>query len=137
MTSVAYSNPEGLHAPAGQYSHAALSEPGRYLFIAGQVGLDLDGELVGPDDVGAQFSQAFANLVAILQSVGAGASDVVDMKTYLVGEDSLGPWRAARQKVFAEHYPHGEFPPHTLLVVSALAAPELKVEVSATARLPG
>lgn len=59
------------------------------------------------------------------------------MKTYLVGEESLGPWRAARQKVFAEHHPHCEFPPHTLLVVSALAAPELKVEVSATARLPG
>lgn len=136
MTPVVYSNPEGVHAPAGQYSHAALSEPGRYLFIAGQVGFDSDGELVS-DEVGAQFSQAFANLIAILHSAGAEPSDVVDMKTYLVGEDSLAPWRVTRQDLFAEHYPDGQYPPHTLLIVSALAAPELKVEVSATARLPG
>ncbi len=134
--SVVYSNPEGVHTPAGQYSHAALSEPGRHLFISGQVGIGSDGELVG-DDVGTQFKLAFANLVAILHSVGAKASDVVDMKTFLVGEESLTPWRAARQEVFAEHYPGGQFPPHTLLIVSALAAPELKVEVSATARVPG
>ncbi len=135
--SVTYTNPDGVHKPAGQYSHVALTEPGRLVFIAGQVGFDVDGQTVGPNDVGAQFKQAFSNLVAILHGVGAGASDVVDMKTFLVGEESLAPWRAARQEVFAEHYPDEEYPPHTLLVVSALAAPELKVEVSATARLPG
>lgn len=134
---VVYSNPDGVHAPAGQYSHAALGESGRYLFIAGQVGFDPEGELVGPGDVGAQFSRAFANVVAILRSAGSKPADVVDMKTYLVGEESLGPWRAARQEVFAEHYPDGLYPPHTLLIVSALAAPELMVEVSATARMPG
>lgn len=134
--SVIYSNPDGVHAPAGQYSHSALTEPGRFVFIAGQVGFDIDGQVVGPDDVGAQFKQAFANLVAILHDVGASASDVVDMKSFLVGEESLAPWRAARHEIFAEHYPHGGYPPHTLLIVSALAAPELRVEVSATARLP-
>lgn len=62
MTSVAYTNPEGLHAPPGQYRHAALSEPSRFLFIADQVGLDPHGEVLGPDDVGTQFSQAFASV---------------------------------------------------------------------------
>ncbi len=132
-----YSNPEGVHRPAGQYSHVAQAGPGGFVFVAGQVGFDDSGEVVDPDDVGAQFKQAFANLVAILHGVGAEVSDVVDMKTYVVGEESLAPWRAARQEVFAEHYPEGRYPPHTLLVVSALAAPELKVEVSATALLPG
>lgn len=134
---VDYSNPDGLHAPAGQYSHIAIADSGRFVFLAGQVGFDVGGELVGGDDVGAQFRQAFANLVAALDGAGASPSDVVDMKTYLVGEESLGPWRTARKEVFAEHYPDGRYPPHTLLVVSALAAPELKVEVSATARVPG
>lgn len=134
---VVYENPDGVHQPAGQYSHIAVADPGRFVFLAGQVGLDVRGELVGGDDVGAQFRQAFANLVVALDAVGASPSDVVDMKTYLVGEESVRPWRTARKRVFADHYPDGRFPPHTLLVVSALAATELKVEVSATAWVNG
>ena len=133
--SVVYVNPDGVHTPAGQYSHIAVADSGRFVFLAGQVGFDVRGELVGLEDVGVQFKQAFANLVAALDAIGASPSDIVDMKTYLVGEETLGPWRTAREEVFAAHYPDGQFPPHTLLVVSALAAPELKVEVSATARL--
>jgi enamine deaminase RidA (YjgF/YER057c/UK114 family) len=85
---------------------------------------------------GAQFRQAFANLVAILDDVGARPTDVVDLKTYLVGAEGLASFRAARQAVFAEHYPKGEYPPNTLLIVSALVDPALKVEVSAIARIP-
>lgn len=133
---VTYVNPEAVNAPAGQYSHVALAGPGRFAFIAGQVALDAAGALVGADDPGAQFRQAFANLVAILAGVGARPTDVVDLKTYLVGEECLPSFRAARQAVFAEHYPSGEYPPNTLLIVSALVDPALKVEVSATARIP-
>lgn len=134
--SVTYVNPEAVSAPAGQYSHVALAGPGRFAFVAGQVALDAGGALVGVDDPGAQFRQAFANLVAILDGVGAGPTDVVDLKTYLVGAESLASFRAARQVVFAEHYPAGEYPPNTLLIVSALVDPALKVEVSAIARIP-
>lgn len=134
--SVSYVNPEQVMAPAGQYSHVALVEPGRLAFIAGQVALDADGELVGVDDPGAQFRQIFTNLAAILVSLGATPTDVVDLKTYLVGEESLPSFRDARRAVFGEHYPEGSYPPNTLLIVSGLVHPDLKVEVSATARVP-
>lgn len=134
--SVRYVNPSQVMAPAGQYSHVALAEPGRLAFIAGQVALDADGELVGVGDSGAQFRQIFSNLAAILDSFGATPTDVVDLKTYLVGEKSLPSFRDARQAVFAQHYPDGAYPPNTLLIVSGLVHPDLKVEVSATARVP-
>lgn len=134
--SVTYVNPDEVGAPAGQYSHVALAEPGRFAFISGQVALDDDGTLVGANDPGAQFRQAFANLVAILGSVGADPGDVVELKTYLVGEESLSSYRSARQAVFADLFPDGKYPPSTLLIISGLARPDLKVEVSAIARVP-
>lgn len=132
--SVHYVDPEGVHKPAGQYSHVAVAEPGRLAFVSGQVAVDADGEIVG-DDVEAQFRQVFANLVANLAGVGASPTDVVELKTYVVGEENLASLREARRAVFAEHYPGGSYPPSTLLIVSGLADPRLKVEVSAIARI--
>lgn len=135
--SVTYINPGTVHTPAGAYSHASIAEGGRIAFIAGQIAVDPAGELVGGDDAGHQFRQAFANLVSICDELGAGPLDVLDLKTYVVGEESLPAWRAAREDVFTEHYPDGSYPPNTLLLVAGLASPEFKVEVSATVRLPG
>lgn len=134
--SVRYVNPEGVHTPAGQYSHVALATSGRLVFISGQVAVNAAGDVVGVGDVGEQLRQVFANLVAILADVGASPGDVVELKTYLVGEENLATLREARRAVFAEHYPDGSYPPSTLLVVSGLADPRLKVEVSAIARIP-
>lgn len=134
--SVTYVDPDGVSAPAGQYSHVALADPGRFAFVSGQVSFDVEGALVGVKDPGAQFRQAFANLVAILDGIGAGPGDVVELKTYVVGTESLASYLAARQEVFAQHYPDGKHPPSTLLIVSGLAQPELIVEVSAIARVP-
>jgi enamine deaminase RidA (YjgF/YER057c/UK114 family) len=88
---VRYLNPENHLPPQGRYSHVAVAEPGRLAFIAGQVALDADGGLVGPHDVTAQFPQAFRNIAAVLQGIGAGFNDIVELTTYLVGEDSRAP----------------------------------------------
>lgn len=133
--SVLYVDSEGVHRPAGQYSHVAVATPGRFAFVSGQVAVDPAGEIVG-DDVEDRFRQVFVNLVANLAGVGASPTDVVELKTYLVGEENLAALREARQAVFAEHHPDGSYPPSTLLIVSGLADPGLKVEVSAVARVP-
>ena len=39
----------------------------------------------------------------------------------------------ARQEAFPEYFPTGVYPPNTLLVVSGLVRPELRVEVEAMA----
>lgn len=134
--SVTYVNPPNHLAPTGRFSHVAIAEPGRFAFIAGQVALDETGELVGPNDAAAQFPQVFRNIKAILDGIGAGFGDIVELQTYLVGEDSRQPWLDSRDATYQEHFPDGKYPPNTLLIISGLVQPAMKVEVSAVVRMP-
>ena len=134
--SVRYLNPEGHPLPAGRYSHVAMAEPGRLAFIAGQVAVDADGALLSPGDVAGQMPVVFRNVGNVLKQIGASFSDVLELTTYLVGEDSREPWMAARGEVYAEHYGDGPFPPNTLLIISGLAHPDMKIEISAIVRMP-
>lgn len=134
--SVTYLNPETHLPPPGRFSHVSIVEPGRLAFIAGQVALDGTGTLVAPNDAGGQFGQVFANLKIIFDAIGAGFGDVVELTTYLVGEDSRQPWLDARDAVYAEHFPDEKYPPNTLLIISGLVQPAMKVEISAVVRLP-
>ncbi|MEL7467588.1 MAG: Rid family hydrolase [Pseudomonadota bacterium] len=134
--SVQYLNPEGYPRPAGRYSHVAIAEPGRLAFIAGQVAVDADGVLQAPGDTAGQMPFVFRNLGTVLEKIGASFSDVLELTTYLVGADSRQPWMEARDAVYAEHYGDGPYPPNTLLIISGLAHPDMKVEISAIVRLP-
>lgn len=134
--SVRYLNPEGHPLPAGRYSHVAMAEPGRLAFIAGQVAVDADGTLLAPGDVAGQMPVVFRNLGSVLEKIGGAFSDVLELTTYLVGVEAREPWMAARGDVYAEHYGEGPFPPNTLLIISGLAHPDMKVEISAIVHLP-
>lgn len=134
--SVTYFNPPGVPAPQGRYSHVAIAEPGRLAFIAGQVALGGDGVLKAPGDLRGQMPVVFANIAAILADLGANFSDVVELTTYLVGDDSREQWLDVRGGVYATHFGDGPFPPNTLLIVSGLVNPDMKIEISATVRLP-
>lgn len=132
---VTYLNPDNHMAPAGQYSHAAIVTRGRIAFIAGQVALDDDGELVGGEDAGAQFEQVINNLIQVVDGIGAKPADIAELRTFVVGTDSLPGFREGRERAYRRHFPDGLYPPNTLVVVSGLAQPELKVEVAATVSL--
>lgn len=132
---VSYRNPDNVHQPAGPYSHLAIGESGKVAVIAGQVAVDPDGNFVGAADVGAQLGQVVSNLMAILDDLGAEPSDILELRTFLVGEENLPAFRQARDRVYAEHL-SPPYPPSTLLVVAGLAAPELKVELAATVLVP-
>ena len=134
--SVRYLNPENHTQPAGRYSHVAMAEPGRLAFIAGQVATDADRNLVSPGDVAGQFPQVFRNIATVLEGIGAKFTDIVELTTYLVGEESRAPWLATRDAVYKEHFGDGPYPPNTLLIISGLVQPEMKVEISAIVRLP-
>jgi enamine deaminase RidA (YjgF/YER057c/UK114 family) len=124
---VRFLNPDGVPAPAGQYSHVALADGGSFAFVAGQVSLGADGELIGSRDVASQFRQVFENLSTILERSGSDFTQIVNLTTYLVGADSLEEFRVARMQVFERFFPDGGYPPNTLVVVSALAHPDVKV----------
>src|SRR5215468_5558468 len=80
-----FSNPSTIAKPPG-YTHVVeATGPNRLIYIAGQLGLDLDNKLVGPPgDFRAQAVQAFENLKAALASAGAGIEHAVKINNYLV-----------------------------------------------------
>jgi 2-iminobutanoate/2-iminopropanoate deaminase len=129
-------SPPGLAAPIGQYSHlAAVPAYHELVFISGQVGALEDGTLAGPDGE-SQTRQAYDNIARLLDSLGAGPEHLVKLLTLVAGTEHLPGCRAALEKVFAQWYPDGDWPAHSLMVVAALATPELTVEIEATAAVP-
>jgi enamine deaminase RidA (YjgF/YER057c/UK114 family) len=130
---ITISNPATLPKPAGAYSHIAHVTAGDLLFIAGQVATDASGKVVGADDFEAQADQVFANLRAALQSEGADFQHVVQFTTYLVDSRDIAKLRKYRERVFAHLFPHGKYPPNTLLVVERLASEEMRLEIAAIA----
>jgi 2-iminobutanoate/2-iminopropanoate deaminase len=126
-------SPDTLGAPLGLYSHVASATGSRTIVVAGQVGVDRDGLLVGDRDVAAQARQAYENVGVCLASAGATWADVVKVTTFLVSEDLIEDFFGARQETFARLFPSGAFPPSTLLVVRGLVRPELLVEIEVIA----
>ena len=117
---VSLHDPDDLGPPLGAYSHVAAATGARTIYIAGQVGVDRDGTLVGDGDVAAQARQAYENLGVALASAGAAWADVVKLTTFLVSQDLVEDFARARAEAFRELYPGGAFPPSTLLIVRGL-----------------
>ena len=122
--------------PIGAYSQAVRTTGGGLMFIAGQVALDLDGNLVGEGDPAAQTRQVFENIRQILASQGATMSNVVEFTSYVVRRGSVEGYLQGRSAVFPGLFPRGDYPPNTLLVIDGLVREEFLVEISAVVGLP-
>jgi len=116
-------NPASIHATRG-YSHAV--QVGNTVYISGQVGLDRDGNLVGKDDPIAQTRQAVENIKAILDEVGAGAQDIVKMKTHVTDRENWGAILKEIGRLTAKHCPA-----YTTVLVAGLLLPGTIVEIDA------
>jgi enamine deaminase RidA (YjgF/YER057c/UK114 family) len=125
-----YENPKGLGDPLSAYSHVART--GDLIFVAGQCGIVEDNSVAGPE-VHSQTLRAYANVRTALESQGTSLREVVRFVTYLTSSDHVAAFYAAREEFFAEHYPDGEYPPNTLLIVRSLVRPDLLIELDATA----
>jgi 2-iminobutanoate/2-iminopropanoate deaminase len=67
-------NPPGVAAPIGSYSHAVEVPPNaRWLYISGQVGIGPDGKLGQGIQQQAEF--VWQNIATILKSAGMGIED--------------------------------------------------------------
>jgi 2-iminobutanoate/2-iminopropanoate deaminase len=116
-------------APLGHYADAVRFD--NLLFVSGCVPLDQNGELVGEGDVLAQARKTFQNLGAVLHAGGAGFADVLKLTIHLTDIADRPHMTPVRREFFGETRPAS-----TLLEVSALALPGMKVEVEAIAAVP-
>ena len=130
MAAIEYPNVEGLlKNPA--YSHVAVASGARTIYIAGQVSMDSQGNLVGAGDLGAQTEQVMRNLGTALAAAGASFADVVKITTYVV--DYKPEMRAVIGKARTPFFAGREPPASTLVGVSALALPGWLIEIEAIA----
>jgi enamine deaminase RidA (YjgF/YER057c/UK114 family) len=121
------SNPPGVPAPIrGYYSNCVRVSAGPLLFVAGQVGMDVNGTI--PKDAAAQAELALKNIATILAAHGATLDDVVKVTVYVTDMKYLDEITPARLKAFPE-----DGPASVIVQVAGLALPELKVEIEAVA----
>jgi len=132
-SNVRFINPKTLAKPPGYTYVVETSGPGRTVYVAGQLGLDLDNKLVGPPgDFRAQATRAFENLAAALAGVGAGMKDVVKINNYLTDMAHIGVFREVRDQFVNL----AAAPASTTVAISQLARPGALFEVEAIAVLP-
>lgn len=122
-------------APGRGYAHA-VTVSGRLAFVAGQVAVDGDGQLVGPGDLAAQTRQVLANLQQVLSALGADWGDVVRLTWYVLDAGQVQTIRDIRDEFLQPALGGRPNPASTLLQVAGLARPELLVEVDAVVALP-
>ena len=124
------SNPPGVPAPIrGYYSNCVKVSSGPLLFVAGQVGMDLQGKV--PASAAAQAELALKNIETILAANGATLADVVKVTVYVTDMRYLDEITPARLKAFPK-----DGPASAIVQVTGLAFPELKVEIEAVAVAP-
>ncbi len=112
--------------PARGWSHAIKT--GNTVYVAGQVGWDIEGKLVGKDDFEAQARMALENLKRVLAAAGAQMTDVVQMNFYIINLEDFAKIRNPYREYFGKYYPC-----QTLTVIKSLAEPDLLIEIQAIA----
>jgi 2-iminobutanoate/2-iminopropanoate deaminase len=110
--------------PVSHYCH--VTKAGNLVWVSGTVGIASDGSI--PKDVVEQFEVAITNMDACLKAAGAGAENVVKITIFLTDVADRAKINPIRQRYFGPHRPAS-----TLVEVTALVLPELKVEIEAQA----
>ena len=110
--------------PFSHYCHGVRA--GSQLWISGTVGITTDGHV--PDDVVEQFEIAMGHLDGVLRAAGGAPRHVVKVQIFLTDIADRARINPARERYFGEHRPAS-----TLVEVSALVDPRMKVEIEAMA----
>ncbi len=110
--------------PVSHYCHAV--EAHGIIWVSGLVGMNFDGTI--PKNTKEQFDIAIKDLNTCLVAAGGSSSDVVKVRVFLTDINDRTIINPKRIEYFGEHKPAS-----TLLEISALVDPRMKVEIEAEA----
>jgi enamine deaminase RidA (YjgF/YER057c/UK114 family) len=130
---IEYLNPPGAGPAQGLYSNVTLVPSGPIVCIAGQLSVDMAGNVVGKHDFEAQMRQVFTNTGAVLKGVGLEFNHVIKFRTYLVHAQHIELFMKVRAELFPTLFGGKKYPPNTLLVVNRLVKEEFLFELEADA----
>ena len=128
----------GKATPRGRFPH--VKRAGDFIFISGTSSRRPDDSFVGVEvdelgktrlDIREQTRAVIENIRDILDSVGAGLSDVVDVSSFLVNMDDFDGYN----EVYAEFFDY-DGPTRTTVAVHQLPHPHLLVEIKVVAYKP-
>ena len=122
-------NPAELARPSG-FSHA-VAATGAMVFLAGQTGVDRDGN-VADGGVVPQFERALTSLLTALGAAGGLPSDLVSLTIYLT---DVPDYQAHAREIGAvwRRLAGTEYPAMAAVGVTRLWLPELLVEIQGIA----
>lgn len=102
MVKKTHLKPKAMHQPFSQYSHAVIvEEPKKFIFCAGQVAGDDQGNILGPESFEAQGELVMKNLEHVLSECGAKLTDVIKLVSYVCSPHDVSRVRALVKK----HWP--------------------------------
>ena len=122
-------DPSKIHDPAGAYAHGI--KVGETLYVAGQVAMNAEGQIVHANDPQGQFRLIMKNIVTIVETAGGQVDDIVKLLAFMENMDHLEDF----QVVLRETFKNG-FPTVTLVEVSRLAVKDMLMECEALAIIP-
>jgi 2-iminobutanoate/2-iminopropanoate deaminase len=111
--------------------YAAGARVGNIVYLAGETGQDLTTGTTVSGGIGPQTQLAFENIRHNLRLVGSDLQYIFRITTYLVNMSDISVYAQTRARFLPRAVPA------TTVAVSALAFPELLIEIEATALVPG
>ena len=118
---------DGQMAPASHYCHATRA--GNLIWVSGVVGMRADGFI--PEGTVAQFDIAMDTMDACLRAAGGLPEHVVKVQVFMTDISERAAINPRRIAYFGENLPAS-----TLVEVSGLVDPRMKVEIECQAVVP-
>lgn len=126
MTIRRVTSPDVAEPPPERWSNCLVVDGVAY--VSGMTARGGDPEALGRMDEYAQAKVIFGKIKSLVEAAGGAMSDVVKITVFLTRiAHNTKVWEARRE------FFTGDFPASTLVEVSALAAPEILVEIEAIA----
>ena len=128
----------GKAKPRGRFPH--VKRAGDFLYVSGTSSRRPDDSIAGANadrstivhlDIREQTRAVIENIRDILQSVGAGLEDIVDVSSYLVNMTDFDDYN----EVYAEYFDY-DGPARTTVAVRELPHPHLLIEIKVVAYKP-
>jgi len=136
MAKVWYENPPGTAPAQGLYSHVGTSTGSRFVFVAGQLSVNMKDEIVGKGSFERQFEQVFSNMGDVLKGLGCDFNNVVKFSSIFVHSQDIEQFMQLRKALFPRIFKGPLYPPNTILVIDRLVKEEFLFELEAIVAVP-